>query len=118
MNVIGHRAAPGGSGSRPGERTGQPPAQGRVGEVVRDQSGRLGRDRPGRMVALEMGGSNPAIVMDDADLRQAVTVRASQRAAWQGPGRCLATGTTATSGRGWVWLEQDSPPGRVLRELR
>ncbi len=29
-------------------------------------------DRPGRMVALEMGGSNAAIVMDDADLRQAV----------------------------------------------
>lgn len=29
-------------------------------------------DRPGRMIALEMGGSNAAIVMDDADLRQAV----------------------------------------------
>lgn len=29
-------------------------------------------DRPGRMVALEMGGSNAAIVWDDADLRRAV----------------------------------------------
>lgn len=28
-------------------------------------------DRPGRMVALEMGGNNAAIVMDDADLQQA-----------------------------------------------
>lgn len=28
-------------------------------------------DRPGRLVALEMGGNNAAVVMDDADLRQA-----------------------------------------------
>ena len=28
-------------------------------------------DRPGRIVALELGGNNAAIVMDDADLRQA-----------------------------------------------
>ncbi len=29
-------------------------------------------DRPGRIVALEMGGNNAAVVLDDADLRQAV----------------------------------------------
>jgi len=28
-------------------------------------------DRPGRMIALELGGNNAAVVMDDADLRQA-----------------------------------------------
>lgn len=28
-------------------------------------------DRPGRMVALEMGGNNPAVIMPDADLKQA-----------------------------------------------
>ena len=28
--------------------------------------------RPGRIVALEMGGNNPAVVMDDCDVRQAV----------------------------------------------
>lgn len=47
-------------------------------------------DRPGRMVALEMGGSNPAIVMDDADLRQAVVecVRCAFLSAGQ---RCTCT---------------------------
>jgi len=29
-------------------------------------------DTPGRLVALELGGNNPAVVMDDADLAQAV----------------------------------------------
>jgi succinylglutamic semialdehyde dehydrogenase len=29
-------------------------------------------DRPSRIIALEMGGSNPAVVMDDADFRQAL----------------------------------------------
>lgn len=29
-------------------------------------------DSPGRIVALEMGGNNPAVIMPDADLRQAV----------------------------------------------
>ncbi len=29
-------------------------------------------DRPSRIIALEMGGNNPAVVMDSADLRQAV----------------------------------------------
>lgn len=29
-------------------------------------------DRPSRLVALEMGGNNPTVVMDDCDLRQAV----------------------------------------------
>ncbi len=47
-------------------------------------------DRPGRMVALEMGGSNPAIVMGDADLRQAVIecVRCAYLSAGQ---RCTCT---------------------------
>ncbi len=47
-------------------------------------------DRPGRIVALEMGGNNPAIVMDDADLRQAVLECA--RAAFNTAGqRCTST---------------------------
>ncbi len=29
-------------------------------------------DRPGRILALEMGGNNPAVIMPDADLKQAV----------------------------------------------
>lgn len=47
-------------------------------------------DRPGRMVALEMGGSNAAIVCGDCDLRQAVIecVRASFATTGQ---RCTCT---------------------------
>jgi succinylglutamic semialdehyde dehydrogenase len=47
-------------------------------------------DRPGRIIALEMGGSNPALVLDDADLRQAVIECA--RAAFATTGqRCTCT---------------------------
>jgi succinylglutamic semialdehyde dehydrogenase len=47
-------------------------------------------DRPGRMVALEMGGSNPAIVLDDADL--AVAVAECVRCAFLTTGqRCTCT---------------------------
>jgi len=47
-------------------------------------------DRPGRIVALEMGGNNPAIVMDDADLPSAVVECA--RAAFATAGqRCTCT---------------------------
>ncbi|MCA9290483.1 MAG: aldehyde dehydrogenase family protein, partial [Phycisphaerales bacterium] len=47
-------------------------------------------DRPGRMVALEMGGNNPAVVMADAHLRQAVVecVRAGFATTGQ---RCTCT---------------------------
>jgi succinylglutamic semialdehyde dehydrogenase len=47
-------------------------------------------DRPGRIVALEMGGSNPAVVLADAPLRQAVIECA--RAAFATTGqRCTCT---------------------------
>ncbi len=47
-------------------------------------------DLPGRIVALELGGSNPAIVMDDADIRQAVLE--CGRAAFNTTGqRCTCT---------------------------
>ena len=47
-------------------------------------------DNPGRIVALEMGGNNPAVVMDDASLAQAVTEVG--RAAWITSGqRCTCT---------------------------
>jgi len=47
-------------------------------------------DHPGRIIALELGGNNPAIVMDDADLRQATVecVRASFATTGQ---RCTCT---------------------------
>ena len=47
-------------------------------------------DRPGRIVALELGGSNPAVVMPDCDLEQAVIECA--RAAFATTGqRCTCT---------------------------
>lgn len=39
-----------------------------VGRKILEQN----LDHPGRIIALEMGGNNPAVVMPDADLRQAV----------------------------------------------
>jgi len=47
-------------------------------------------DRPGRIVALEMGGNNPAVVMNDANFKQAVVecVRASFSTTGQ---RCTCT---------------------------
>jgi succinylglutamic semialdehyde dehydrogenase len=47
-------------------------------------------DRPGRILALEMGGNNPAIVLPDADLKQAVIecVRSAFISAGQ---RCTCT---------------------------
>jgi succinylglutamic semialdehyde dehydrogenase len=47
-------------------------------------------DRPGRIVALEMGGSNPAVVLDDCHLKQAVVecVRSAFATAGQ---RCTCT---------------------------
>ena len=47
-------------------------------------------DRPGRIIALEMGGNNAAIVMDDADLRQAAieVVRCAYNTTGQ---RCTST---------------------------
>lgn len=47
-------------------------------------------DRPGRMLAFELGGSNPAVVMDDADLRLAALEVA--RSAFNTTGqRCTCT---------------------------
>ena len=47
-------------------------------------------DTPGRIVALELGGNNPAVVMDDADLAQAVVECA--RCAYISTGqRCTCT---------------------------
>ena len=47
-------------------------------------------DSPGRIVALELGGSNPSVIMPDADLRQAVVECA--RAAFATTGqRCTCT---------------------------
>lgn len=47
-------------------------------------------DRPGRIVALEMGGNNPAVVLDDANFKQAVVecVRAAYATSGQ---RCTCS---------------------------
>ena len=47
-------------------------------------------DRPGRIVALEMGGNNPAVVMDDCHLKQAVIECARASFATTGQ-RCTCT---------------------------
>ena len=47
-------------------------------------------DDPGRIVALELGGNNPAIVLDDADLQQAVIECARSAFATAGQ-RCTCT---------------------------
>lgn len=47
-------------------------------------------DSPGRIVALELGGSNPSVVMPSADLRQAVTECARAAFATSGQ-RCTCT---------------------------
>lgn len=47
-------------------------------------------DRPGRMIALEMGGNNPAVVMDDAHFKQAVVECARSAFATTGQ-RCTCT---------------------------
>lgn len=47
-------------------------------------------DKPGRIIALEMGGNNPSVVMDDAHLKQAVLEHV--RAAFSTTGqRCTCT---------------------------
>ncbi|MCI0364116.1 MAG: aldehyde dehydrogenase family protein [Phycisphaerales bacterium] len=47
-------------------------------------------DRPGRIIALEMGGNNPSVVMDDAHLKQAVIENARSAFATTGQ-RCTCT---------------------------
>ncbi|QYU70879.1 aldehyde dehydrogenase family protein [Leptolyngbya sp. 15MV] len=74
--VKGNGRVPGeGAGSSTGRRAG--PSEG-IDGVLFTGSWPVGRrileanlDRPGRIMALEMGGSNAAVVMPDADLKQA-----------------------------------------------
>jgi succinylglutamic semialdehyde dehydrogenase len=47
-------------------------------------------DRPGRIIALEMGGNNPSVVMDDAHLKQAVIENVRSAFATTGQ-RCTCT---------------------------
>ncbi len=49
-------------------------------------------DRPGRILALEMGGNNPAVILEDADLRQKAVHRVRAAHAFISSGqRCTCT---------------------------
>ena len=64
--------------------------EGRIRRPSISESADANLDRPGRMIALEMGGNNPAVIMPSAHMKQAVVecVRASFATTGQ---RCTCT---------------------------